>query len=53
MISHPAVQRWREERFPADWRGKAYRPKTLLPLAADLGRFDMAVIRDYGDIRIA
>lgn len=52
MVSHPAVGRWREERFPADWQGKAYRPKTLSPLDGDLGRFDLASIRDYRDIRI-
>jgi uncharacterized protein (DUF2235 family) len=52
MVSHPAVGRWREKRLPEDWRGKAYRPKTLSPLEGDLGRFDLASIRDYSEIRI-
>jgi uncharacterized protein (DUF2235 family) len=52
MVSHPAVGRWREERFPAEWQGRAYRPRTLSPLEGDLGRFDLAGIRDYRDIRI-
>lgn len=52
MVSHPAVGRWREEHFPEHWQGKAYRPKTLSALDGDLGRFDLASIRDYRDIRI-
>lgn len=52
MVSHPAIGRWREESLPADWQGRAYRPQTLSPLAGDLGRFDLAGITDYRDIRI-
>lgn len=51
-VSHPAVGRWRQERFPEDWQGKAYRPKTLSPLESDLGRFDLASIRDYREVHI-
>lgn len=53
MISHPAVRRWREEKFPAHWLGKAYRPKTLSPLEADLGRVDLSMTRDYSEVRLA
>lgn len=53
MVAHPAVRRWREDRLPSGWRGGAYRPQTLQPLAAALGRFDLAAIRDYSVIRLA
>ena len=52
MVAHPAVGRWRCAELPADWQGRAYRPKTLSGLAGDLDGFDLAGLSDYSTTRL-
>ena len=52
MVAHPAVGRWRCAELPADWQGRAYRPKTLSGLAGDLDGFDLAGLGDYSTTRL-
>ncbi|MEZ5779847.1 MAG: DUF2235 domain-containing protein [Paracoccaceae bacterium] len=49
-VSHPAVARWRTDAFPAEWRGRPYRPKTLQTIETSLNGFDLAAIRDYSAV---
>lgn len=46
-VAHPAVGRWRTERFPQGWKGKPYRPKSLARVEQGLSSFDLAMLQDY------
>ena len=54
MVSHPVIARWRAEpqSFPADWRGRPYRPGSLRGIEPAIGSFDLAGIADYSAIRV-
>ncbi|MBU2957492.1 DUF2235 domain-containing protein [Paracoccus sp. 1_MG-2023] len=46
-LAHPAIARFHARSLPAAWQGRPYRPKSLDRIGQQIGRVDLAQLRDY------